>query len=240
VAVVGAAFATHRDIVIGAGALLIVALGVFQMFGGGFDLGRLIPWRSAASGAPGDRPILVSTFLLGTVSGAAGFCAGPILGAVLGLAAADGQPARAGLMLAVYAAGMVVPLVVIAAVWDRWGIRLRSRMWTRQVRMAGREVHLISFLTGLLLVVVGVAFWTTNGFAAMPELIPADQLSGLQTGIMQFGASISDVALVIGIAVLVLAVWGVWMWRQSRQTEETEGEPAVDAATAASDNQRDE
>lgn len=214
VGAVGAAFATHREVVIGVGAAVMIALGLWQAVGGGFDLGRLIPWRSVASG-PGDgRPVL-RTFLLGTVSGAAGFCAGPILGAVLGLAAGGGSPARGGLLLAVYGAGMVVPLVGLAAGWQRWGAAARARLRGGAVRVAGREVHVVSVATGLLLVVVGVAFWLTNGFVGVPELVPTSWLARAQTWLVRLDLGVPDLALVTVLLVLA-GTAGWWLRRQRR------------------------
>jgi cytochrome c biogenesis protein CcdA len=51
-----------------------------------------------------------AVFALGAVYGFAGFCSGPILGAVLTVAAASGTASRGATLLAVYAAGMAAPL----------------------------------------------------------------------------------------------------------------------------------
>lgn len=219
VGAVGAAFATHREVVIAVGATVMIVLGLWQAVGGGVDLGRLIPWRSAASGPADGRPVL-RTFLLGTVSGAAGFCAGPILGAVLGLAAGGGSPARGSLLLAVYGAGMVVPLVGLAAGWQRWGATARARLRGGAVRVAGREVHLVSVVTGALLVVIGVAFWLTNGFVGVPELVPTAWLAAAQNWLVRLGRQVPDLALLAGVLGGVGLV-GWWLRRRGTHRAES-------------------
>jgi cytochrome c biogenesis protein CcdA len=52
---------------------------------------------------------LLATFSLGAVYGFAGFCSGPILGAILTVAATSGSALRGAGLLATYAAGMAAP-----------------------------------------------------------------------------------------------------------------------------------
>lgn len=59
----------------------------------------------------------------------AGFCAGPILGGVLTVAAIDGAPLHGGLLLAVCAIGMTLPMFVLALLWDPVALR-GSRAWS--------------------------------------------------------------------------------------------------------------
>src|SRR5215207_3493094 len=59
---------------------------------------------------------LASSFLIGVTFGAGWSpCAGPILGGILTLAASQGDPERAGALLAVYAAGMGIPFLLAAS-----------------------------------------------------------------------------------------------------------------------------
>src|SRR5699024_5018741 len=92
---------THRDVMIGGVSLLLIGLGVAQALGLGFDLGRLVPGSDRSSSRRG----LVRTVLLGATGGVAGFCTGPILGAVLTLAMTRGNTMSAGLLLAIYGLG---------------------------------------------------------------------------------------------------------------------------------------
>src|SRR5699024_10912958 len=114
----------------------------------------------------------VKTLLLGAVSGVAGLCAGPILGAVLTLAAAKNDVWSAGILLGVYGLGMVVPLMLLASDWERMSPRWKSRLRGKSFTVFGREFHTISVCTVLVIIAVGILFWTTNGLVQMPKLLP--------------------------------------------------------------------
>src|SRR5699024_6648995 len=100
-------------------SLILIVLGIVQFFGFGFDPAKMLPGADAARQRSAQATGWTKTFLLGATSGIAGVCAGPILGAVLTLAATKGSFVLGGIMLAVYGAGMVVPLFIIAALWTR-------------------------------------------------------------------------------------------------------------------------
>lgn len=196
----------YREVLIVTAGLLIIAFGLMQIAGWGFRLDRLAPRRAtaAAHGAAG----VVRAFFLGITSGVAGFCAGPILGAVLTLAAAQGDPLGGAILLAGYGAGMVLPLVILVLAWHRVGFR--NRMRGRTFAVAGRTFHTTSVLTGLLLIAVGVAFIATNGLVSMPQLVDLGTQSRLQQGASSLGAALPQVALIVIGAVVALALW--WFW----------------------------
>lgn len=202
----GALFATHRQEIVLAASVLLVVLGIAQLLGFGFDPARLLPGagelRSRAAGATG----ILKTLLLGAASGVAGFCAGPILGAVLTLAAARGDAVSAGALLAVYGAGMVVPLLLIAAGWRRLGARrrlLRGRAFT----VLGRELHTTSMLTGALILGAGVLFWTTNGLVDAPALLPVAAQAWLQQRTALLAHPLVDILAVLAIAAAAITLW---------------------------------
>ncbi|NCT92240.1 cytochrome c biogenesis protein CcdA [Cellulomonas sp. APG4] len=195
---------TQRTALVTAAGWLVIALGLVTALGKGVDLGRLVPRQRAAR--VGRTGTYLRTLALGGVSGVAGFCAGPILGAVLTVAATR-SPLGGGVTLALYALGMVVPLVGIAAVWARLGTGGRAALRGRELRLGRVRTHTMSLATGLLLVAVGVVFLLTNGMAALPELVPAAVLADLQAGIARAGAQVPDVALVLVVAGVVLLAW---------------------------------
>jgi len=203
----GALFATRRDLVIGVASVLLIVLGVVQLLGLGFDPARLLPGARAVQRSSATRTGWFRTFLLGAASGVAGFCAGPILGAVLTLAAGQGDVVGAGLLLAVYGAGMVLPLLGLAAAWGRIGDRGRSALRGRTFTVLGRELHTTSVVTGLLLVGVGVLFWATNGLVGLPELVPVRTQAWLQGQGALLAHPAGDVALVVALAAIVLVLW---------------------------------
>ncbi|MFW7415828.1 cytochrome c biogenesis CcdA family protein [Demequina sp. SO4-18] len=204
---IGRVFATHRDeIVIGAAVVLVVA-GIAQAMGWGFDMSRLVPGsrtvRDRATRSVGP----VRTYLLGAVGGVAGFCAGPILGAVLTVAAAQDSIVASTGLLAAYGAGIVAPMLGLAAVWDRLGATGRRRLRGRTFEALGRTWHSVSLLTGLLMVALGIAFWATNGLVSAPSLVPADAQATLQTVASSITGIGADIALVVIVAAAALFAW---------------------------------
>ena len=95
----------------------IIALGGMQILGRSFA-GRFQRVSRRVSPASG----WLSTLVLGSVYGLAGFCSGPILGAILTMAVTRETPVEGGALLAVYALGMAAPLFVLAALWDRFDL----------------------------------------------------------------------------------------------------------------------
>lgn len=87
------------------GGALLILFGISLLFNGRGPLRRNIrPLERFHRGAP---------FLIGIAFGAAWTpCVGPLLGAALGAAAAEGNPIRSGLLLLAYAAGLGLPFVV--------------------------------------------------------------------------------------------------------------------------------
>ena len=78
-------------------------------------------------------------------------CIGPILGAILSLAATEASVTRGTALLAAYAAGLGIPFLLVAAFLDRaQGLMVRMR----------RHMGMIEKIMGLLLVAVGVAMMT--------------------------------------------------------------------------------
>ncbi|MEU2495547.1 cytochrome c biogenesis CcdA family protein [Streptomyces sp. NPDC007883] len=204
----GRLFYGHRDLLVALGGWLIVALGVAQIAGLGFASRRL----TEAGGRI--RPTTaLSVYALGAVYGLAGFCAGPILGSVLTVAALSGSPAYGGLLLAVYALGMAVPLFVLALLWERYDLSRRRWLRGRTLRVAGRfELHTTSALSGLFFVVLGTVFLLFDGTTALPGLLSVDDSFEVEQWASAAGRAVPDwalLALVVSAVAIVLAVRGL-------------------------------
>ncbi len=210
---IGTLFLTHRALVIGIASGILVVFGLLQIFGIGFDPARLLPGGQALQQRASSSVGVIKTFLLGSASGIAGFCAGPILGAVLTLAAAQGDLFTAGALLAVYGAGMVVPLLIIAALWGKIGDQGRRRLRGRSFTVLGREFHTTSVITGVLITIVGVVFWATNGLIDMPSLIPTSVSAWLQGRSSILANGWVDLGVILAVAAIALLIW----WRSARQ-----------------------
>lgn len=209
----GALLTGHRALLIGGTSLVLIVLGAAHALGLGFDLSRMLPGIDRAQQASARGTGLPRTFLLGAVGGVAGFCAGPILGAVLTLAMGQGSMALAALLLAVYGAGMVAPLMVLAALWHRLGPRARSLMRGREFTVLGRRLHTTTVLTGLVIIALGVVFWSTNGLVTLPSLIPTSALARWQESAAVLSGPGGQIAVIIALGLLGLGLW----WRHDRR-----------------------
>jgi cytochrome c biogenesis protein CcdA len=220
----GAIFVSQRETIIAVASVMLILLGIAQILGMGFDPERLLPGAATLRENAGRRTGLAKTFLLGVVGGVAGFCAGPILGAVLTLAAAQGDVVGSGLLMALYGAGMVVPLMALAATWQRLGSRGQRKLRGRGFSVRGRQFHTTSVATGVLIIVVGALFWTTNGLVGVPALVPTDAVAWLSSRASLLTNPIVDIVAVLALAAVALAVW-----HRSRSHHEVDGVGEHDA-----------
>lgn len=136
--------ARNRDLLVRLGGVLLVVLGAHQL-----GIVRL-PWlasdhRLTGPGATDGR--IASSFLVG-VTFAAGWspCVGPILGAILTMAAGQGDPVRAATLLTAYSAGLAVPFLAAAAAYGSSpGL----------IRRLNRHLPLATSLSGGVMLAVG-------------------------------------------------------------------------------------
>jgi cytochrome c biogenesis protein CcdA len=216
----GRLFFGHRDaLVLGAGSL-IIALGAAQILGLGFASRRI-----AAVGGRIRPTTAFSVYALGAVYGLAGFCAGPILGSVLTVAAVSGSPVYGGLLLAVYALGMAVPLFVLALLWERFDLGRRAWLRGRPLRAGRFELHSTTLLSGLFFIGLGVLFLVYDGTTALPGLLDVDDSFAVEQGAQRLGAQVPDAVLLGSVVLVVLSALGVRAWRR-RDGGAGEGEEA--------------
>ncbi|NJQ13801.1 cytochrome c biogenesis CcdA family protein [Streptomyces bohaiensis] len=229
---VGATLVGHRDTMVLLASAALVATGFLHAAGFGFDPARLLPGVRALQRRTATTPTgLLRSLLLGAAGGVAGFCAGPILGAVLTLAAARGDATTAGLLLAVYAAGTVLPLLALAALWHRLGERGRRRLRGRELRLGGRRLHTTSLATGGLIAGLGVYFWATDGLLNAPDPVPTAIQTWLQYGVTRWAGPLVDVLLVLLAAAVLLAGWALRSRR--RPAPAPAGDPAREHPSGA-------
>lgn len=231
----GMLFTTHREVIVVTASVILIVLGALQFLGFGFDPARVLPGAGSARNRAASATGWMKTFLLGATSGVAGMCAGPILGAVLTLAAARGDIMVGGAMLAIYGAGMVAPLLVIAALWRRMGPRMRTVLRGRTFRFLGRDFHTVSMITGALMVAVGIIFWTTNGLVSVPSPLSTTTLSAMQEWVGAFSSPIVDVIAVIAIAAIAIGLW-LFVSRRKLRTTPTDSDPAADSDDTDADD----
>ncbi|PRW64198.1 cytochrome c biogenesis CcdA family protein [Actinopolyspora mortivallis] len=208
----GALFTGYRSELTLAGGLLLIGLGLVQLTGRGAGIGaaQRLGGRVRISSA-------ASVLALGSVYGLAGFCAGPLLGGVLTVAATGASPGYGAVLLAVFALGMACPLFVLAALWERLG----RRRWLRgrEVRVAGFRVHTTNLVSGLLFVGMGVLFLTTEATAGLGGLVDTEIQYELGSGIRELSTRIANSHVLIAVAVGALLAM---LWRRRRLVREEE------------------
>ncbi|GGZ80740.1 cytochrome c biogenesis CcdA family protein [Streptomyces rubiginosohelvolus] len=220
----GRLFYGHRDALVTGAGWLIIVLGVAQIVGLGFASRRMAELSGRI------RPTTVfSVYALGAVYGLAGFCAGPILGSVLTVAAVSGSPVYGGLLLAVYALGMAVPLFVLALLWERFDLGRRTWLRGRTVQLGGRfQLHTTSLLSGLFFIGLGALFLVYDGTTALPGLLGVDDSFAVEQWAQKLGERVPDGAALVAVVLVALLVLGVRAWRRR------------DAGVAAAEKEQEE
>lgn len=205
VGAVGSAITIYRAQTTIISGLIIIGFGVMIMLGRGFHLGAA--QRTAGATAITNR---LSVFILGTVYGLAGFCSGPLLGAVLTVSVANGDAPYGGLLMAIYAAGMTLPLVALAALWDKFDLGHRSWLRGRGVHVGPIHTHTTSLISGMLFIGIGMLFVLTGGTANLGGILSADTEVALQGWLAHATEDTNNLVVAL---VVVLAMIGVLTYR---------------------------
>jgi cytochrome c biogenesis protein CcdA len=145
--------------------LLLIGFGLLELTGHGFNLlppalaARLGPGRSAAA-----------IYATGLAYGLSGFCAGPLLAAVLAIAATAPHPLIGAGLLVTYALGTAAPLFALAWFWDRYQLGRRGWLRGRPLQLGPLRLHSTNLLAGLLFIGFGLTFITTQGGSILSGL----------------------------------------------------------------------
>jgi cytochrome c biogenesis protein CcdA len=210
----------HRSTLITVSGLVIIAFGVIQVLGGGFVFGPIERLRGGIKGSS-----LVATFSLGAVYGFAGFCSGPILGAVLTVAATSGSALQGAGLLATYAAGMAAPLFLMALLWDRLDLGRRRRLRGREISLGSLRLHTTNLLSGLMFVAIGVLFIVSEGTSSLEGLYASGGATDLAFSVERWVGSFGeDTLLSIMFAGLGLLFAGFLLYRLSRRRKKKPAE----------------
>lgn len=196
-------YGQRNALILAAGGLLIL-LGIWQLAGRGFSLG---PFERLRGRIKGDSA--GATFALGAVYGFAGFCSGPILGAVLTVAAASGETLRGAGLLATYALGMAAPLFLLASLWDRLDLGRRRWLRGRELSFGGLRVHSTNLVSGAMFVVLGALFIFYDGTTALSGIYASRGAEDLALAAEGWARSVSravpDALVLALLAALVLS-----------------------------------
>lgn len=210
---VGSLVLANRAVLIGVAAGVVIVIGALQV------IGVELPGFSRRTGAGGTSA--VSVFMLGSVYGVAGVCAGPILGSVLAVAAAGGNPLYGGIMLAIFALGMALPLGILSLFWTR--LRLSERGWLkpRRFRVGRWENSVWMMVSGVLSIGIGVLLLTTQGTSSLGGVLTIDTQFAAESWVVAFSSGISNVWFGVAALLVLLPVGGLFWWR-SRPAEPAE------------------
>lgn len=219
----GALLTRHRGTLTLVSGFLLILLGLVQLTGRGFGIGaaqRLAGRITVRSG--------LSVFALGAVYGLAGFCAGPLLGSVLTVSAAGGQAFYGGLLLAIFALGMAVPLFALAALWERFDIGRRRWVRGRELHLGRLRVHSMNLISGALFIGLGVLFVITDGTANLGGLAGVDTHYTIAVWLREISTSLSDQLVLLSVAsvALLAALWRKWRTRGRHEQRDTARDPA--------------
>jgi len=160
VGLLGTAITAHTDILRIVAGSLITLMGIFLF------LSFKIPWLNyekrvniKTSRNPGYfRSVLMgAAFALGWTP-----CVGPVLGAILALAWSSQNVWLGAQLLVIYSLGMGIPFIILGLAWGSI-----MPLW----KSINRHLGLISIISGVLLIIIGLLI-LTNNFSWLTQILP--------------------------------------------------------------------
>ena len=188
----------NQDLILLFGGSLILVFGVMSLLGMGFT------GMTQASGKAVNNRSLWGSFLFG-LTFAVGWssCVGPVLGAVLTLAAQTGSVAQGTMLLFIYAVSLGMPLLIVSTFLGRAS---RNSFFWRAMRGKGWEWVVRKAVVGLIW---GLVAWRILVAAAQYAFGNFDFLAGQQfTDVHEIG-------------LLVISLAGAMLWVFTSPGEKT-------------------
>lgn len=203
---VAALLLDYRDMTIVAAGLMLILFGLLEITGTGFTF---IPQRLAGRVQTGRS--VASVYFTGLVYGVSGFCAGPLLGAVLTIAGSTANPISGAALLFTYSLGTAAPLFFVAWLWDRFQLGRRAWLRGRTVHLGPLQTHTTSLLAGTLFVLLGASFIFFQGASVLSNVYAdiglEDHGFRAQSWIAERGSELAPVAWA---AVALIAAGAAW------------------------------
>lgn len=165
---IGLALRSHIDLLAKAGGVVIIIMGLH--FLGVFRIGLLArEARFSGGGAPATAS---GAYLMG-LAFAFGWtpCIGPVLGAILGVAASRETVGAGAVLLAVYSLGLAIPFWIAALFSARF--MAFSAKFRRHLGLVEKVMGALLVLTGIMFLtgtMANVAFWLLETFPALGRI----------------------------------------------------------------------
>ncbi|WP_105567089.1 cytochrome c biogenesis CcdA family protein [Microbacterium halophytorum] len=209
----GAFVNANRELLVTIAGIIVIVLGAIML------LNVPLPFLRGGSAAEGTSGVAV--YALGTVYGLAGVCAGPLLGAVLTVAAVSGSALYGGLVLLFFAAGMAAPLLVLALVWGRLPF-VKRFVRPRELRIGPWRNTWTGIVSGAVTIALGMLLLVTDGTAALTGVLGASEQIALEAAAGRAADRVPDAVVVIAVLALAAAGWGVSRVLRRRQLRAAE------------------
>ncbi|WP_036921023.1 cytochrome c biogenesis CcdA family protein [Propionicicella superfundia] len=235
VSLLAGAIAKYHTVLYWAGGLLMIGLGVLSLSGRMWSMPSML--RAPDTG----RADTATFFSLGVFSGIASSCCAPVLAGVMTLSAMSGSPLGGFALGLAYVFGMVLPLFVMALLWDRLP-KGRPRLGARPVRfgVGGRVVHTntVNLAVAIGFAIMGVAVISqassTNMTGGDSPLVPVGEgLAAAFEGLLAWTAPVPEPVVGLGLLALATVFVVVSLRDRRRPTVPPAAEPE---AAAPSEN----
>lgn len=197
----------HRTAFVSVASIVVMALGLVML------LNLPVPGLMRIGGMGGTST--ASVFALGTVYGLAGVCAGPLLGAVLTIAALGGNPLYGGIILLVFAAGMTLPLLVLALLWRRLP-SVQRLVRPREVRIGRWRNTWTGVIGGAMTFAIGLLLYLTDGTQSFTGILGVSTQFRLESWVITSTGDISDLWVIGLLLIAGGGLWGAYKLRSSR------------------------
>jgi cytochrome c-type biogenesis protein len=165
------------------GGWIIIIFGIMSLFGFGFTG---VQFQNRPEASIFGSYVYGATFSLGWSA-----CVGPILGAILTMLATQGAGILQGAFLAfIYALGLGLPLLLVAAFFSRLGTGtrfwkfLRGKGFTLKIMSHELFLHSTSILSGALLIIMG-ALLASGRLTMITQMAASSNLSYWVVGFEQ-------------------------------------------------------
>ena len=149
---------------------------------------------------------------------------------MLTVAAVSGNALAGGVILLVFAAGMALPLLLLALVWGRFPF-VKRLIRPREVKIRGWRNTWTGIIGGALTIAVGVLLLVTAGTTELTGLLGASQQAALEGAVLHGASQVPD--LVVAGVVLAVALISWLLVRTYRKRQDASA--ATTSATSTTE-----